>query len=119
MPTLQQGCVILAETLDPQGQNPKVRPLVVISQSADIAAGATLVCVAITRQIPSNQLPIHVLLPYSNSGKANTGLKERCAAHCEWLATVDQKDVKRIIGIVPTRCLQDINAIIASKLSGG
>jgi mRNA-degrading endonuclease toxin of MazEF toxin-antitoxin module len=116
MPKLQHGCIILAETPDPQGRNSKERPLVVVSEEAAIQAGEPLVCIAITTQIPKNPLPHQVILPYANSGYSETGLRARCAADCSWSPTLNQDDVKRVLGNVPPAKLQAIKEIIKSMI---
>ena len=50
MATLGRGSIIWAIVADPQGRNPKVRPLVVLTSTADIQPAGKVQCVAITSQ---------------------------------------------------------------------
>jgi mRNA-degrading endonuclease toxin of MazEF toxin-antitoxin module len=111
--SLGHGCIIIAETPDSEGRNIKRRPLVVISEDADIAAGVSLKCVAITRQIPSEKPEVHVLLPWDRSGHRETGLKAKCAAHCRWhVPPIPQTAPIDVIGSTPPDTLKTIKQIL-------
>ncbi len=56
----------------------------------------------------------YVELPWHRGGAVKTGLRQRCAVHCGWLAEVDPNDVERISGFVPGAKLQEIARKIAA-----
>jgi mRNA-degrading endonuclease toxin of MazEF toxin-antitoxin module len=97
---LRQGGIVLALVSDPQGQNAKARPLVVISPTQEIASGNSLVAVAITSQFASPLAPDEVALPYHPGGQAATGLRKPCVAKCSWLAIIRLQEVLDIKGFV-------------------
>jgi mRNA-degrading endonuclease toxin of MazEF toxin-antitoxin module len=90
---LKQGSIVQARVYDPQGQNPKVRPLVVITPTPEIGAAAQFVAVAISGRFSTPLADDEVPLPYHPAGKANSGLRKPCVAKCSWLVTLAQADV--------------------------
>lgn len=107
---LSQGAVVLAVLLDPNGRNPKRRPAVVITATTDIleygndeihVAGIT------TKFDPSNLQADEVIVPYSRSGNARTGLTEKSVVKCDWLKTVSCSDVQ-VIGHLPGEHLYQV-----------
>ncbi len=108
MPILAQGAVVLAQVADPRGQNPKVRPALVVSSDPDIKENRPLALVAITSTIIEPLLDNHVDLPWDPTGKARSGLKKRSAAVCDWLITVEQGQIERIIGHLPPTLMVEI-----------
>jgi mRNA-degrading endonuclease toxin of MazEF toxin-antitoxin module len=98
---LQQGRIIWATMRDPNGQNPKERPAVIVTATAEIQSGHPIVVVAITGTLP-NPLPSeYVELPWHRNKHPKTGLKKRCAAQCTWLCTLYESDIKEYAGVVP------------------
>jgi mRNA-degrading endonuclease toxin of MazEF toxin-antitoxin module len=108
MPILAQGAVVLAQLADPRGQNPKVRPAIVVSADAEIQEGRPLFLVAITSNVveplPENQ----VELPWDPTGKARSGLKKRSVAVCDWVVTAEQGHIERVIGHLPPTFMVEI-----------
>jgi hypothetical protein len=73
-----------------------------------ISAGAPIVVAAVTTTRPRPLTDEYVELPWHRGGSVKTGLRQRCAVHCGWLALVDPNDVERISGFVPGAKLQEI-----------
>lgn len=96
-PLPQLGSVIWAEMEDAKGFR-KVRPVVVVTATADIAAGRSLRVVAITTRLPSPLPTDHVLLPWDRDGKARSGLRRKCAALTTWQADIAASDVQQVVG---------------------
>jgi mRNA-degrading endonuclease toxin of MazEF toxin-antitoxin module len=105
---LRQGSVVLASVTDPQGHNPKVRPLVVLTPTPEIAASNALVAVAITGQFANPLAPDEIALPYHPGGRAGTGLRKPCVAKCSSLVTIQSVDVLELKGFVPNERLAAI-----------
>ena len=95
MPKLEQGRIVRVETVDPEGRNPKKRPVVIVTPTEEIKSDGTLVCVAITAEIPDVPSADHVVLPYHRNRHPRTGLKKRCAAMCSWLFQITETDIKK------------------------
>src|SRR6266853_5336110 len=103
------GDVIWAELTDANGFR-KVRPAVVISATADIAAGRPVCVVAVTTRLPQ-PLPLeYVLLPWDRQGKARSGLRRKCAAVVSWFSELPVGDVREIVGFLPAAVLQELLA---------
>lgn len=94
MPNPEQGRIVFVEVPDPQGQNIKVRPAVIISETSEIKPGESIVCVAVTGELPKKLTGEWVLLPYSNGGHPRTGLKKKCAAMCSWLIEITEDQIR-------------------------
>jgi hypothetical protein len=87
---LKQGSVIRARVGDPQGGNTKVRPLVIVTPTNEIAG----------------ENPI--------AGVAVTGLRKPCVAKCSWLVVLGVADVVEQKGFVSTERLTEILTKIRS-----
>lgn len=97
---LRQGSVIQAKVHDPQGGNPKLRPLVVVTPTAEIVASAPLVAVAVTGTFSAPLAGDEVALPFHPGGLAKSGLRKPCVAKCSWLVTLQAEDVLEIRGFL-------------------
>jgi hypothetical protein len=115
---LTQGSVVLANVLDPQRQNPKCRPMVVVSSTDEIKEGIPFVCVAITGTFPKPLPADCVLLPYQREGRAKTGLKKPCVAKCGWPVTVTHADIQKCIGVIPGAELSLILEKVKNQATG-
>src|SRR5690349_66310 len=92
----QLGSVVWAELQDANGYR-KVRPAVVVTPTADIAAGQPVRLAAITTRLPPPLPADHVTLPWDRQGRARSGLRKRCAAVASWLAVVPLSDVSQVV----------------------
>jgi mRNA-degrading endonuclease toxin of MazEF toxin-antitoxin module len=102
---LRQGSIVLAWIADPQGRNPKARPLVVITPTIEILTSKQLVAVAITGHFSQPLAADEVALPYHPGGRASTGLRKPCVAKCSWLVTIQADDVLEPKGFLATQRL--------------
>ncbi len=108
MPPLGRGRVVLAEVVDPQGRNPKQRPLVIVTATDEIQTGSPFVGVAISTTFPNPIPDDYVSLPFHPNGQVQTGLRKRCAAVCSWLVRLTHSDIKGDIGRVPDGQMREI-----------
>jgi hypothetical protein len=93
---------------DPNGKNPKERPAVIVTATAELRDDEPFVAAVITSKL-SNPLPAdYVELPWQRGGHPRTGLKKRCAAACSWLIVIRASDIKEYAGIVPASKLLEI-----------
>lgn len=111
----QLGSVIWAELEDAIGFR-KVRPAVVVTATADIAAGTPVRVVAITTRLPTPLPDDHVLLPWDRHGKARSGLRRRCAAVANWQAEIPVGEVQQVVGILPSAVIRELLSKIAAAL---
>lgn len=109
----QLGSVVWVELEDANGFR-KVRPAVVVTPSADVAAGKTVRVVAITTRLPTPLPADHVLLPWDRQGSARSGLRRRCAAVAAWQAEIPLEDVQEVVGILPPTALKELLARVAA-----
>jgi mRNA-degrading endonuclease toxin of MazEF toxin-antitoxin module len=114
VPNLKQGQIILVEMPDPQGRNVKARPAVIVSDTSEITSEATIWCVAVTSAIPPKKPKDCVLLPIHPNGHLRTGLKKRSAAICSWLFEISTERIQKILGLVPTKQLEEVLECIES-----
>jgi mRNA-degrading endonuclease toxin of MazEF toxin-antitoxin module len=113
---LQLGSVVWAELEDAHGYR-KVRPVVVVTPTADIKAGQPVRVVAITTRLP-NPLPAdHVLLPWDRQGKARSGLRRRCAAVVSWQAEIPVGDVQQVVGLLSPTVVGELLGKVSAALS--
>lgn len=109
---LQQGRIIWVTVCDPNGENPKERPAVIITATSEIELDKPIVAVAITGTLKDPLPPEYVELPWHRNKHPRTGLKKRCAAQCHWLIVIKQNDIKEYGGIVPESKMVEILARI-------
>lgn len=114
---LQQGSVIRALVPDPRGQNPKWRPLVVLTPTAEIENAETIVAVAITGVYSDPLASDEVPLPYHPQGKARTGLRKPCVAKCSWLVTILKTNILDVRGFLSNERLS-VLLLKVSELPG-
>ena len=114
MPRILQGSIIRANVLDPAGQNPKVRPLVVVTANSEIGKAPTLFAVAITGEFGDPLGADEVVLPWHPRGTSRTRLTKPCVAKCSWICELAATDVVEVRGHVPAAEL----AAILTRLSG-
>lgn len=105
---IQQGSIVWVKVKDQAGRNPKCRPAVVVTPSAEIVPGETIVVVAATssfsRPLPQNQ----VALPWQHGKHPQTGLYKECIAVCDWLVEIDQSQIVELVGVCPSSTLSAI-----------
>lgn len=101
--TFAAGDVLQVGCLDPQGRNPKLRPVVVFQVGGDGSAQ----CVAVSGEYGHPLPPTEVRLPHASSPRArcSTGLTKPCAAVCTWRLTVPLAGPASRLGAVPSRHL--------------
>jgi len=115
-PLPQLGSVVWAELEDANGFR-KVRPVVVVTATADIAAGKLVRVVAITTRLLTPLPNDYVLLPWDPQGKGRSGLRRWCAAVASWQSVIPVGDVQQVIGILPPAVLGELLAKAAVVLS--
>ena len=113
----EQGRIVLAEIPDPQNRNPKIRPVVIVNPSDEIAAGKGILVVGITSTLPRKLPENCVLLSFHAAGHTHTGLKKRCAAMCSWLVEIEESQIIKFIGKTSVRELEEILTILESMES--
>jgi mRNA-degrading endonuclease toxin of MazEF toxin-antitoxin module len=105
---LCQGRIVWVAVSDRAGRNPKCRPAVIITPTAEIQAEGDIVVVAATgtfsKPLPAN----HVELPWKNGGHPVTKLYKPCVVVCDWVCLVRVADVKSFGGMVPKPLLEKI-----------
>lgn len=113
---IPRGTVVLAEVVDPQGRNPKTRPLVVIEDFDD--GDDDVFCVAVTTAVPKPLPADCVNLPWHRDRRqSKTGLTAACVAVCNWVVSLDETRIEQTIGRVPDSRLAEIVERVQSLLS--
>jgi mRNA-degrading endonuclease toxin of MazEF toxin-antitoxin module len=107
--------VVWAELEDANGFR-KVRPAVVVTATADIAADKPVRVVAVTTRLLTPLPGDYVLLPWDRQGKARSGLRRRCAAVASWLAVIPVADVRQVVGVLPPAVIDELLAKVAVVL---
>src|SRR5205823_6089400 len=111
----QLGSVIWADLKDTNGFR-KVRPAVIVTTSAEIAAGRPIRVLAITMRLPSPLPDDHVVLPWDRQGKARSGLRRKCAAVTSWQAEILAGDVHQVVGILPPAVIEELLAKVSAAI---
>jgi hypothetical protein len=123
-PVRYADIVFVADVLDPQGQNPKTRRVVVLTPDAELAAGYPIVAAPVTTQIPPAPGPDDVLLPFRNPPGTRhpaTGLTRRAGIVSTWLVVVDPANIAGRSGYVPPVNMKVVHTKteVTAKVLGG
>lgn len=110
-----RGTIVIASQLvDPQGENPKDRPVILVIDCLDEHDRAF--GVAITSQIDKPIPEFCCYLPYQAQGNCRTGLTQESVANCKWLAEVAREDILRTIGHMPSDLFEAmLKYLVANK----
>ena len=105
--------ILFAEVFDPNGQNPKIRRVVVLTPNLELAAGYPIVVAGVTTTLPDPVTSNYVKLPYKNppGRHPRTGLTKEAAVLCTWIVSISTSDVHGRSGFVPPAYM----AIVDSK----
>jgi mRNA-degrading endonuclease toxin of MazEF toxin-antitoxin module len=120
---IQYGDIVFAEVSDPNGLNPKIRRVVVLTPDAALAAGYPIVVVCVTGTLPDPLTSDYVLLPWKNppGRHPKTGLTKCAAVLCTWVIRIDPNDNRGHSGFVPPAYMALVHArtATAAKALGG
>ena len=116
---LQQGRIVWAELLDPQGRNPKRRPAVVLTPTAEIRPDGELVVAALSSQTDQSPPDVSVEVPWHRDGHPRTKLNRRNVVVCTWLVALPVAAIgpDDLAGVVPFAQLGRILEIVRSRQS--
>jgi mRNA interferase MazF len=114
---VSRGDVVLTHVRFSSGPGGKVRPALVVQSDHNNQRLQDTIIALITRtthraQIENTQLLIDLTSP---DGRVS-GLLQNSAVKCEHLETVLQADIQRIIGHLPARLMQKIDACLRAAL---
>ena len=109
---LQQGRIVWAEVLDPQGRNPKVRPAVILTPTNEIKTD--VVVAAMTSQTDDSPPEVAVELPWHAEGHPRTKLTRRNVVVCTWLVTIPVSSIQGTLGLVPFAQMARILEIVGA-----
>jgi hypothetical protein len=117
-PVRYADIIFVNGVLDPNGQNPKHRRVVVLTPNTALAAGFPIVAAPVTSQLPPILTADHVLLPFKNPPGTRhpaTGLTRRAAIVRTWLVMVDPQNITGRSGYVPSANM----SVVHSKTAAG
>jgi mRNA-degrading endonuclease toxin of MazEF toxin-antitoxin module len=114
VPTPQRGRIVLVSAVDPRGENPKVRPFVIVTATEEIQSGTPFVGVAVTGTFSKPPLPDEVQLPSRKDGHPQTHLNKEAVAKCSWARAITHEEIVAYKGIVPPALMERILQIIDS-----
>jgi len=114
VPQYRFGDIVEAAIPDPNGHNPKPRPVLIVTRDEDIAVNEDVLVVAISSTGLDGALPSDFfILPWASDGRCRTGLRRRCAAKCNWRQLVPKVAILRHYGSAPGKILKEIADFLA------
>ncbi len=108
MSDLRRGRIVRVEVPDPQNRNPKCRPAIILTPTAEIRPGGDLVLVAITGSVNAAPADVQVALPWHRQGRTATRLNKPSVAVCTWVFTRPASSIRGYGGVVPDRQMLQI-----------
>jgi mRNA-degrading endonuclease toxin of MazEF toxin-antitoxin module len=114
--SLQQGRIVWIELLDPQGRNPKIRPAVILTSTAEIRPDGEIVVAALSSQVDQSPPELSVEVPWHRDGHPRTKLNRRNVVVCSWLATLPVSAIAEdgVGGLMPFAQMSRILEIVRS-----
>jgi mRNA-degrading endonuclease toxin of MazEF toxin-antitoxin module len=112
---LKRGRIVWVELLDPQGQNPKVRPAVILTPTDEIDPSGEVQVVAITGETTAAPAEECVILPWHAGGHPRTALTKPSVAVISWAARVPVAAIQRTKGNVPGPLMLEILRRVADR----
>ena len=115
--------ILFAHVPDPNGQNPKIRRVVVLTPDRALPAGYPIVVAGVTGTLPDPLTADYVLLPYKNppGRHPKTGMTKRAAVLCTWIVPINPADIRGHSGFVPPSfmALVDSKTAATAQAIGG
>jgi hypothetical protein len=108
--------ILFAHVLDPNGQNPKIRRVVVLTPDHALAAGFPIVVAGVTGTLPDPLTADYVKLPYKNppGRHPRTGMTKEAAVLCTWIVPITPDDIHGRSGFVPPASMVIVNSKTAA-----
>jgi len=95
----------------------KARPALVVSGSAFNRANLDVIVVAISSRIREDD-PKQIVIPETDLGFAQTGLKVTSAMKCAAVFAYPKSEIRRRLGRAPKEVLQRVRALLIQFLTG-
>lgn len=112
MQRLSQGQVVQVAVPDPRGQNKKLRPVVILTDTSELSDSTEFVVAAISTKLTDPLPPDWIEVPFSPGGHGKTGLSERSVVKCRWLRRVSPSDVVSVLGHLNPKIMKSIMEIV-------
>jgi mRNA-degrading endonuclease toxin of MazEF toxin-antitoxin module len=112
---LRYGDIVRAWVRDPNDQNLKLRPILIISPNSDIEVRRHVNAVGISSSnFPPVIPPDWFDLPWDENVDPKTGLNRRSVAKCDWRLTVPKTEIEEKMGRAPNRVMRQIAEYFAN-----
>ena len=109
MASLVQGRIVYCHVADPQGRNPKIRPIILVDLEPEkIPLEEPLHGVCLTTQVGEASREDCIPVPWHPQGNVITKLTGECEAVCTWLVSFRRTDVQSARGLVPPKDMSKI-----------
>ncbi|MGL6072635.1 MAG: type II toxin-antitoxin system PemK/MazF family toxin [Fimbriiglobus sp.] len=112
--SIAQGRIVWANLLDPQGRNPKLRPAVILTATAEIAQAVVVLVAAITSKLDVTPPEVCVELPWQANGHPRTKLKHPSVVVCTWQVRLPVEEIVSLGGVVPLAQMIRVIEIVTS-----
>src|SRR5438876_7399339 len=113
---MKRGDVVLVQVPFVGAPGAKVRPALIVQCDPLHGMIRETIIAAITSKLSSAHQPHQLLIDLSTADGAASGLLTDSAVRCEWLHTVPQMDVQRIIGQLSDALLARIDECLKAAL---
>jgi mRNA interferase MazF len=117
LPHLSRGDVILLPVTFVSGPGVKVRPAVVVQgDTQNRKLISTIIAVITSNNLRSQLEPTQLFIDLATLEGQQTGLLHDSTVKCEHLATIDRRDIIRVIGSFSPTLLRYLDACLLSAL---
>ncbi len=101
MASLIQGRIVWLKVVDPQGRNPKIRPVIIIDYEPNkIPDDQPLHGICVTHEIGISPREDCVPVPWNVSGNVLTKLTKESEAVCTWQVSFTRSEIEKTGGLL-------------------
>ena len=117
IPQLDRGDVVLLPIAFVSGTGVKVRPAVVVqNDNLNQRLNTVVVAIITSTNIRSHTEPTQLFIDLATPEGKLTGLLHNSTVKCEYLDTIDRRDIHRVIGSFPPVLVQRLDDCLKSAL---
>lgn len=117
IPHVNRGDVILLPVTFVSGPGVKVRPAVVVqTDTLNRKLFSTIIAIVTSNNLRAELEPSQLLIDLTTKDGQQTGLLHDSTVKCEHLATIDRRDIHRVIGSLSPALLSYLDACLLATL---
>jgi mRNA-degrading endonuclease toxin of MazEF toxin-antitoxin module len=114
----EPGRIVWADFLDTAGNQTYAHPAVVLTNKEEIDAGVLIFVAVVSTKLHLSKAEHQIPLPWTArpGGHPVTKLNKKCAVVCNWIRSIQEKDILSYAGVVPNETFQAVLARVSELM---